>query len=101
MYRIEGEQFRRFVFASSWPPTRGARDPQKVTFMHPGGMVSYAVLRPPSVNAHCANDSQPAPILLQLHGAGVEANSDQIRHALDSIPDLCAWALFPTGVTPW
>lgn len=39
--------------------------------------------------------------MLQLHGAGLEAESDLVAHALDSVPDLCAWILFPTGVTPW
>ena len=24
-----------------------------------------------------------------------------VAHALDPLPDLCAWVLFPTGVTPW
>ncbi|KAK0269661.1 hypothetical protein LTS00_017218 [Friedmanniomyces endolithicus] len=76
--------------------------PQKLTFMHPGGMVSYAVLRPPSPNAHCGTDSNvSAPVLLAMHGAGLEADKDLVRHALDELPDLCAWTLFPTGVTPW
>jgi predicted esterase len=39
--------------------------------------------------------------MLMLHGAGLEADSDMVRHSLDSLPDLCAWVLFPTGVTPW
>lgn len=39
--------------------------------------------------------------MLQLHGAGLEAESDIVAHALDPAPDLCAWVLFPTGVTPW
>jgi len=41
------------------------------------------------------------PILLNLHGAGLEADSYQVRHMLDSVPDLHAWVLFPTGGTPW
>ena len=40
-------------------------------------------------------------MLLNFHGAGLEADSDQVRHMLDSVPDLRAWVLFPTGVTPW
>ena len=40
------------------------------------------------------------PILLNLHGAGLEADSHQVRHMLDSAPDLPSWVLFPTGVTP-
>lgn len=39
--------------------------------------------------------------MLQLHGAGLEAENELVAHALDSLPDLCAWVVFPTGVTPW
>lgn len=73
----------------------------KVTHLHPAGIVSYAILRPPSPKATCASDQRSAPVLLQLHGAGLEADSYLVAHALDSLPDLCAWVLFPTGVTPW
>lgn len=81
---------------------RSIYHPHKITFLHPGGVVSYAILRPPSENAsYHSNQKRPFPILLQLHGAGLEADSDLVTHALDSLPDLCAWVLFPTGVTPW
>ncbi|KAI4727893.1 hypothetical protein E4T49_04322 [Aureobasidium sp. EXF-10728] len=80
---------------------RGLYEPLKVTFYHPGGMVSYAILKPPPTNISCPLDSEGLlPVLLQLHGAGVEADSDLVRHALDSL-DLCAWAVFPTGSTAW
>ncbi|ORY18022.1 hypothetical protein BCR34DRAFT_596592 [Clohesyomyces aquaticus] len=59
-------------------------DPHKITYLHPGGMASYAMLRPPAKNATC-----------------VEAESDAVAHALDSVADICAWVLFPTGVTAW
>jgi predicted esterase len=39
--------------------------------------------------------------MLQLHGAGLEADNEVVVHALDPLPDLCTWVLFPTGVTPW
>ncbi len=81
---------------------RSTHDPHKITFLHPGGIVSYAILRPPSRNAsHECGSHVSLPVLLQLHGAGLEAESDLVAHALDSMPDLCAWVLFPTGVTPW
>ncbi|CAD0057682.1 unnamed protein product, partial [Aureobasidium pullulans] len=81
---------------------REMHEPFKVTSHHPGGMVSYAILRPPTLNMSCPLDSEGSlPILLQLHGAGVEADNDIVRHALDPLPGLCAWALFPTGSTPW
>ncbi|KAI9759384.1 MAG: hypothetical protein M4579_002373 [Chaenotheca gracillima] len=81
-------------------------EPHKITFLHPSGIVSYAVLRPPAQNATCAHapkrdDAEKIPILLNLHGAGLEADSPQVAHTLDPLPRLCAWALFPTGVTPW
>jgi predicted esterase len=78
---------------------RSLREAHKVTHLHPSGMVSYAMLRPPSKNATCRKPT--APVMLQFHGAGVEAESPAVGHSLDSLPDLCAWILFPTGVTPW
>ena len=41
------------------------------------------------------------PVLLNLHGAGLEADSDQVRFMLDSVPKIEAWVLFPTGGTTW
>ncbi|KAF1990619.1 hypothetical protein K402DRAFT_347524 [Aulographum hederae CBS 113979] len=80
--------------------SKSVYDPHKVVFMHPGGMASYAMLRPPAQNATCGSTTV-APILLQLHGAGVEAESDMVAHSLDPVSDICAWALFPTGSTAW
>ncbi|KAF2878201.1 hypothetical protein BDV95DRAFT_556907 [Massariosphaeria phaeospora] len=77
-------------------------EPHKITYLHPGGMASYAMLRPPARNATCTcGPTSSLPILLQLHGAGLEADNGMVAHALDSVPDLCSWVLFPTGVTPW
>ncbi|KAI4816152.1 hypothetical protein E4T44_10600, partial [Aureobasidium sp. EXF-8845] len=76
-------------------------EPLKVTYYHPAGMVSYAILKPPPSNISCPVDSEGSlPVLLQLHGAGVEADNDIVRHALDPL-SLCAWSVFPTGSTPW
>jgi hypothetical protein len=77
-------------------------EPHKITYIHPGGIVSYAMLRPPAKNATCvAGSNSSFPVLMNLHGAGLEADNGMVAHALDPVPDLCAWALFPTGVTPW
>lgn len=78
-------------------------EPHKVTHLHPGGVVSYAIVRAPSKTATCPNNdsSFKAPVMLQLHGAGLEADNNLVVHALDPLPDLCAWVIFPTGVTPW
>lgn len=75
--------------------------PHKITFIHPGGIVSYAILRAPSKKSMSGlSPKKRFPILLNLHGAGLEADSHQVRHMLDSVTDLPAWVLFPTGVTP-
>lgn len=70
--------------------------------MHRGGIVSYAILKAPSPRLDSKqNDMERFPVFLNLHGAGLEADSEQIRHSLDALADLDAWILFPTGVTPW
>lgn len=73
----------------------------KVTFKHPSGTVSYAMLRPPAKNATCRHKQTKLPLLLALHGAGLEASDPMVTEALDPVSDLCAWTVFPTGVTPW
>ena len=78
------------------------QSPHKFTFLHLSGIVSYAVIRPPSKKVCRAVDPEAdLPVLLSLHGAGVEAGSREVARSLDSIPDLHSWVLFPTGVTPW
>ncbi|KAF2633162.1 hypothetical protein BU25DRAFT_1139 [Macroventuria anomochaeta] len=78
-----------------------AYDPHKITFLHPGGIVSYAMLRPPAKNATCRHKQTKVPVLLALHGAGLEADNSMVTGALDPVSDLCAWIVFPTGVTTW
>lgn len=81
--------------------THNIHSPHKITFLHPGGIVSYAILRAPSKKAISRlSTKKPLPVLLNLHGAGLEADSHQVRHMLDSVPDLPSWVIFPTGVTP-
>ena len=41
------------------------------------------------------------PVVVNLHGAGIEADSDQVRHMFDGAPDLEGWLVSPTGMTPW
>ncbi|KAK4631568.1 hypothetical protein CLAFUR4_03715 [Fulvia fulva] len=97
-----GSHERQVLSVSAGVRIVGIRDPHKVTYMHPGGIVSYAILRPPSKTAAgLAQEHESYPILLNLHGAGVEADSDELRHSLEAAADLKAWALWPTGVTPW
>lgn len=81
--------------------SRNVHDPHKMTFLHPSGAVSYAIIRPPSVNLHSLDKEKRFPVLLFLHGAGVEADSHQARHILDAVPHIHAWVVVPTGMTPW
>lgn len=76
-------------------------DPHRITFLHPGSMLSYAMLRPPAKNATCRHSQKKLPVLLALHGAGLEADNPMVPGALDTVSDLCSWTVFPTGVTPW
>ena len=76
--------------------------PHRITFLHPGGIVSYAILTAPRLDSLPRVASNPKlPVLVTLHGAGVEADSDEVRHMLDPVLGLSAWMLFPAGVTPW
>jgi dipeptidyl aminopeptidase/acylaminoacyl peptidase len=52
--------------------------PHKLTYLHPGGMVSYAMLRPPAKNATCRSGQTKLPVLLALHGAGLEADDSMV-----------------------
>ncbi|PGH23117.1 hypothetical protein AJ80_02745 [Polytolypa hystricis UAMH7299] len=80
---------------------REINEAQKVTFLHPSGIVSYAILRPP-VNSSCHSEvNGKLPVLIGLHGAGLEADSELARHMLDAAYGICTWFIFPTGVTPW
>ena len=49
--------------------------PHKLTHLHRSGIVAYSVLRPPSKNATCCSDIKAAPVMLILHGAGVDADN--------------------------
>jgi predicted esterase len=104
LYRSSGQETteKRLRFTIKLQ-NRSIYDPHKVTHLHPGGIVSYAMLRAPAKNSTCqqAGGATSAPVLLQFHGAGVDADNDMVAHALDPVPDLCAWVLFPTGVTSW
>ncbi|KMQ47383.1 Alpha/Beta hydrolase fold [Trichophyton rubrum] len=74
---------------------------QQNTFRLPGGVVSYATMRPPTSLECNKNKGAKLPVLLGLHGAGQAASDEIIRTMLDGVSDICAWTLFPSGVTPW
>ena len=79
---------------------RNLLEPHKVTFLNPSGVVSHYVLQPPAGYRH-NNASINMPVLLALHGAGVEVDSDMARHSFDEAADLEAWLVLPSGGSPW
>jgi predicted esterase len=100
-YRVVGEDYDRELPMIQDHKIRRWGEPHKVTFMHPGGVVSYAMLRSPSKSAAVVRGNTKLPILLALHGAGVEAELDEARNEFEPLPDLAAWVLFATGGTAW
>ncbi|KAL4903543.1 hypothetical protein BDW74DRAFT_41489 [Aspergillus multicolor] len=76
---------------------------QRITYAHPAGIVSYAILRPPPLHSLCASSRFNAslPLIIGLHGAGLDADSVEARGMLDAAYGICAWMLFPSGVTSW
>ena len=101
-YSVEGETQSRNLVVTSQLSTRGLHEPQRITFMGSGGAVSYAILRSPPVHSNSiTRTEQSLPILVSLHGAGVDADSEQVRHTLDAASNLPAWVLFPTGGSFW
>ncbi|KAH1696449.1 hypothetical protein KXW95_001455 [Aspergillus fumigatus] len=75
---------------------------QKLTYYY-AGIVSYAILRPPPVTCAPAfpEGDGALPVIVGLHGAGVKADSVQVREMLDAAYGTCAWIISPSGVTPW
>lgn len=101
-YTVAGQEKRCVQTFFAKPRFRQLHAPHKITYLHASGIVSYAIIRPPSLKAiKSVNDTASLPILLVLHGAGVEADSDVLRTVLDPVPDIAAWVLIPSGVTPW
>lgn len=83
-------------------PQKTITELQKLTFLHPGGVVSYTMFRPPPTDV-CNTDvkRKTLPILIGLHGAGDQADGELVRHMLDGAGDVCAWTVLPAGVTAW
>ncbi|KAL8952695.1 MAG: hypothetical protein Q9222_001394 [Ikaeria aurantiellina] len=102
-YRVAGvPQELRTRICNHLFHTRKRNEPQKITYMHPGQIVSSAILRPPSEQAlNRVQAGHRLPVVVALHGAGVDINNSEVRHALDDAPDLLGWVVFPSGVTDW
>ncbi|KAL4959894.1 uncharacterized protein BDV14DRAFT_193424 [Aspergillus stella-maris] len=81
---------------------RSLDQPQRYTYLHPAGVVSYAIIRPPPLDSCNSSHLEGSlPVIIGLHGAGLDADSDQARGMLDAAYGTCAWMLFPSGVTSW
>ena len=101
-YQVQGSsRIHQSAVTSSVIAMKTFNEAHKMTFLHPSGVVSYAILQCPKLTSLNSSHNDSLPILLNLHGAGLEADSDQVRHMLDGVDDIRAWTLFPTGVTPW
>lgn len=82
--------------------SRNLDEPHKFTFMHPGNIVAYAILKAPlPAQAPSYTSKTKLPVMLCLHGSGLDVESHQAHHALDDVADLRAWVLLPTGGTDW
>jgi hypothetical protein len=101
IYRGNDEIFRKYPLDLRLTE-KSVSQPQKLTYYY-AGIVSYAILRPPPATCTPAISEGGAalPIIVALHGAGVKADSVQVREMLDAAYGTCAWILFPSGVTPW
>ncbi|KAJ3388598.1 hypothetical protein HDU92_001416 [Lobulomyces angularis] len=76
-------------------------DIYKVTFDGYDGAIQYVMVRPPANPCSNLEDSShnKCPVIIALHGAGVEASSEFWTNALKQRSD--CWILFPTGRTAW
>ncbi|KAF7115106.1 hypothetical protein CNMCM5793_001340 [Aspergillus hiratsukae] len=101
IYRGNDEIFRTYSFDLRLTE-KSVSQAQKLTYYY-AGIVSYAILRPPPATCTPAISERGAalPIIVALHGAGIKADSVQVREMLDAAYGTCAWILFPSGVTPW
>ncbi|CAO3566462.1 unnamed protein product [Mortierella alpina] len=73
-------------------------EPYKYTFLDADGTVQYAAAIPPSHPT--SNPTDSAPVLVSLHGAGVEV--DQSPFWLSEYTQRKrTWIVLPTGRSPW
>ena len=81
---------------------RELSEPHKMVFKRPNETISYAVVNPPQPTkiVHC-DRNETLPVFAVLHGAGVEAESQQTRDMLKEMGDITAWVIIPTGGTIW
>lgn len=68
-----------------------ADDFVKLTYLRPGQVVSCSMLRPPSQQSVVNRDQDHLPVLVNLHGAGLEVDANDLLHSLDQIASLPCW----------
>ncbi|KAJ3406170.1 hypothetical protein HDV05_006128 [Chytridiales sp. JEL 0842] len=71
----------------------------KITFMDYDNVVQYAMAKPPKQPCTAYNKRGRCPVVLALHGSGVEVSSAFWTDAYK--PQNYAWILYPSGRTPW
>lgn len=82
-------------------PSLQINQPVKSTFLTQSRTVAYCIIVAPVEDLPASLGTKTLPVLLSLHGAGVTAESPQVRHQLDSVLPLPAWTVIPEGGTPW
>ena len=103
-YRVgaKGSPVLKISTVLTFTQVNSVHNPHIFTFLHPSNIVSYAALRAPSLNATCKySPVTKLPVLLSLHGSGVDMHWSSAQNIYEEMPDLCAWLLFPQGVTLW
>jgi predicted esterase len=98
-FRLEASQATHSICTSVQTKRRGDGEPVKITFRHSSGALSYAVLRPPNNSLRVSREQ--LPVLVALHGSGVDVDGDQSRTSFDAARSLDAWILFASGMSPW
>ncbi|GAM83718.1 hypothetical protein ANO11243_017070 [Dothideomycetidae sp. 11243] len=75
----------------------------KLTYRHPTGTVGYVMLKAPHIESWTSRSGikDTLPIMLVLHGAGLEADAAELTRSLDDAGKLGAFVIFPTGGSPW
>ncbi|KAJ3283781.1 hypothetical protein HDU79_008768 [Rhizoclosmatium sp. JEL0117] len=94
------DQKDHFVVKSAQFPIRMRTwgEAYKITFLDYDNVVHYAMALPPNKPCSSVGEAR-CPVILALHGAGVEAESPFWTEAYKRQD--YAWILFPTGRTPW
>lgn len=92
----ESSRTQQFYITSE---ERSLSEPQRFTYLYPSRIVSYAILRPLPLEPRGLRAQ--LPVIAVLHWAGLEADTLQTREMFNAAYGICAWLLFPSGITSW